>query len=69
MKRAGRIRVLDTRAAVGDIILRGRHGGAYCQHYRVIARVGDDVILEAVEPVSVKGDDGIFSTVWKEDQR
>lgn len=55
---------------VGDTLLLGRFGGAYCNHYRVAAKTTDeDAVLVHVEPVSRKNDDGTFSTVWQLAQR
>lgn len=49
---------------LGDIRLIGRHGGAICQHYRVIAidTATQTTTLEAVTSRSVRNDDGTFST-------
>lgn len=50
---------------IGDILLLGRFGGAYCNHYRVVEKVDGDVVLAPVVAVSIKNDDGTFSTVWE----
>lgn len=49
---------------VGEILLLGRYGGAYTQHYRItsIDRNRCQAYLEAVTPRSVPNGDGTFST-------
>jgi len=50
--------------AIGQILLLGRFGGAYCNHYR-IERIEDGVAhLVPIVAQSVHNDDGTFSTVW-----
>lgn len=50
---------------VGDIKLMGRFGGAYCYHWRVCEKTATEIVLERVEPHSVKNDDGTYSTVYE----
>jgi hypothetical protein len=58
--------IASSSAKVGDVLLSGRFGGAYCNHYRVVELLDGDMILAPVVARSVKRDDGTFSTVWKE---
>lgn len=52
---------------VGDILLIGRFGGAYCNHWRVERKLDTEgkVDLVRVEPRSIKNADGTFSSVWE----
>lgn len=52
-------------AQIGDVLLIGRFGGAYCDHYRVTALDSGYMDLVRVVARSVKNDDGTFSSVWE----
>jgi hypothetical protein len=50
---------------VGDILLIGRFGGAVCSYYRVVEVNGSEGLLEPVNPVSFRNDDGTFSHYYE----
>lgn len=52
---------------VGNIVLRGRFGGAVCSHYRIISVKDGVATYEPVKAVSFKNEDGTYSHRYETD--
>jgi hypothetical protein len=52
---------------VGEVLLWGRHGGAYCSHYQINRIEGGRTYWRPVTLVSRPNGDGTFSTVVEDE--